>query len=148
MGRTVRGVLCRCPESKRPPAQRDWFVLHRWRAVDPDGVGISKAATSTIECGSCGAIWDTIDRAVVDLLVCLSKHPRVRAVEPRADVLRFVRRGETCTCGDGPLVFLCERAAPLGGVRGARLERTWTADCEACSRRTAVGEAVLGREAL
>lgn len=55
-----QGAACKCPESKKPAAQRHWVVLQRnSRCSAFDGYRSMFSAYSAVQCHECGAVWRT-----------------------------------------------------------------------------------------
>lgn len=55
-----QGAACKCPESKKPVAQRHWVVLQRRCNHSAfNGYHWTASEYSSVQCHECGAVWRT-----------------------------------------------------------------------------------------
>ena len=63
-----QGTACKCPEIKKPVAQRHWVVLQRRCNYSAfNGYHCTPSEYSAVQCHECGVVWRT-KAAYVDLL--------------------------------------------------------------------------------
>lgn len=63
-----QGVSCKCPESKKPAAERKWVVLDRHCNYSAfSGYHCTFSDYSCVQCHACGFTWRT-NAKFVDLL--------------------------------------------------------------------------------
>jgi hypothetical protein len=63
-----QGVSCKCPESKKPIAQRRWVVLQRRCNYSAfSGYQWTASDYSCVQCHACGTCWRTKAAYVRDL---------------------------------------------------------------------------------
>lgn len=62
------GTVCKCPESKKPIAERAWVVYQRnQRCSAFDGYRVMYSEWSAVGCNKCSACWRTKAPYVMDL---------------------------------------------------------------------------------
>lgn len=63
-----QGYSCKCPESKKPVADRNWVVVQRnCRCSAFDGYHPMYSDYSAVQCHSCRCVWRTKARFVETL---------------------------------------------------------------------------------
>lgn len=64
-----QGITCKCPESKKPLAERRWVVIQRncnYSAFS--GYHFTPSDYSCVQCHACGTAWRTKAGYVTDLV--------------------------------------------------------------------------------